>query len=176
MELTRREATAALAAIGAGSGALVYSHDGSDPEGEDLPEEEHVRETMIAVAEVVYPSDVTGIGPFVETFLDGRLDDDAHRHGMREAVASLDQLGQKWHEDTARELDEATRDQLLREVGADTAAEDPGGTTAGRVRYYIVNELLLALYTSPKGAELVGLENPQGHPGGTDTYQRGPQP
>jgi hypothetical protein len=42
------------------------------------------------------------------------------------------------------------------------------------VRYYVVNELLLALYASPTGGELVGIENPQGHPGGTASYQQGP--
>jgi len=71
------------------------------------------------------------------------------------------------------DLSVADRDSLLREVGADTAPPDPDGTNAERVRFYVVNELLYALYTSPTGGELVGIENPQGHPGGTDTYQRG---
>jgi hypothetical protein len=43
------------------------------------------------------------------------------------------------------------------------------------VRYYVVNELLYALYTSPTGGELVGIENPQGHPGGHESYQHEPR-
>ncbi|MEA5408870.1 hypothetical protein VB773_15715 [Haloarculaceae archaeon H-GB2-1] len=56
-----------------------------------------------------------------------------------------------------------------------TAEPNPDGTTAERVRYYLVNEPLYALYASPTGGTLVGIENPQGHPGGTESYQRGPQ-
>jgi hypothetical protein len=61
-------------------------------------------------------------------------------------------------------------------MGADTADPDPDpdGTDAGRVRYYVVNELLYALYASPTGGELVGIENPRGYPGGTASYRRGP--
>jgi len=43
-----------------------------------------------------------------------------------------------------------------------------------RVRYYLVNDLLFALYSSPTGGKLVGIENPQGHPGGTGSYQQPP--
>jgi hypothetical protein len=59
-------------------------------------------------------------------------------------------------------------------MGADTVDPDPDGGDVARVRYYVVNELLFALYASPTGAELLGLENPQGHPGGLASYQRGP--
>jgi hypothetical protein len=59
-------------------------------------------------------------------------------------------------------------------LGVRTAEPDPDGTDVERVRYYVVNELLFALYSSPTGGELVGLENPQGHPGGIDSYRRGP--
>ncbi len=182
MELTRRDAAAALAAIGGGGAAGLavreWGDDGApdDPaDGRDDPAtDEEVRDAFVAVAEVVYPSAVTGTEAFVESFLAGRLDREDHAEGLRETVAELDELAVEWHGDRVAVLDPADRDRLLREAGADVAEEDPGGTTAERVRYYVVNELLLALYASPKGGELVGIENPQGHPGGTDTYQRGP--
>ena len=45
-----------------------------------------------------------------------------------------------------------------------------------RVRFFVVNELLFALYSSPTGGSLVGIENPVGHPGGTESYQHaGPE-
>ncbi|ELZ51529.1 hypothetical protein C464_00739 [Halorubrum coriense DSM 10284] len=185
MELTRRDAAAALAALGASGGVALgarvaadRSRDGDpgeDPEADGTAsDDETVRETLTAVASVVYPSDLAGVDAFVETFLAGRLDDSAHAAGVRETVAELNHLANSWHGAPVADLDAADRDRLLREVGADAADEDPDGTTAERVRYYVVNELLLALYASPTGGELVGIENPQGHPGGAESYQRGP--
>lgn len=171
MELTRRDAAAALAALGAG-GAVAGGrrlHDRADGPGDD-----RVRETMVAVAEVVYPSGLEGIEGFVEGFLDGRLEGERGA-ALAETVEELDGLARSWYDAPVAELSAADRDALLREVGADTAEEDPEGTTAERVRFYVVDELLLALYSSPTGGELVGLENPQGHPGGTDSYARGPR-
>jgi hypothetical protein len=200
VELTRRDAVAALAALGSGGAvglaAREYERgasrrdgasdgDGSDVADGDLPDDRTVRETMVAVAEVVYPSEVEGVATFVETFVDGRLDrggdggetgsaDGGHGEGVRRAVADLNELGRAWYDAPVEELPVADRDSLLDEVGADTAEEHPTGTTAERIRYYVVNELLLGLYTSPTGGELVGIENPQGHPGGLASYQRGP--
>ena len=184
MELTRRDAAAALAALGASGGVALGARFAADRgRGEDPGEvgnadgaaagDETVRETLTAAASVVYPTEVSGTGEFVEGFLAGRLDGSAHAAGIRETVAELNDLARSWHGAPVAELDAADRERLLREVGADTADEDPGGTTAERVRYYVVNELLLALYASPTGGELVGIENPQGHPGGAESYQRG---
>ncbi|ADJ15307.1 gluconate 2-dehydrogenase subunit 3 family protein [Halalkalicoccus jeotgali] len=167
MELTRRDAIAALGALGA-AGALTV---GTRERGND---DERVRETFVAASEVVFPTEVEGIEGFVETFLDGRLDRPAHATGLRRTVAELDDRAADWYGDRFAALAPDDRDRLLREVGADTAEEDPEGTTAERVRYYVVNELLLGLYSSPTGGELVGIENPQGHPGGIESYRRGP--
>lgn len=184
MELTRRDAAAALAAIGATGGVALGVRRATDDgagdadaswNGEGLPDDEAVREAMTAVARVVYPEAVSGIDAFVDRFLDGRLDGSAHAEGVRAAVAEVESAARSWYDAPVAELSAAERDDLLRELGADTAEEDPDGTAAERVRYYVVNELLLALYSSPTGGELVGIENPQGHPGGAESYQRGPR-
>jgi len=184
MKLTRRDAAAALAAIGATGGvALGVRRAGGDEgaeaaapawDGEGAPDDEAVREAMAAVAGVVYPEPVTGVGPFVDAFLDGRLDGSAHGEGIRAAVGEVESAARSWYDAPVAELSAAERDDLLRELGADTAEEDPNGSAAERVRYYVVNELLLALYASPTGGELVGIENPQGHPGGARSYTRRP--
>ena len=194
MELTRRDAVAALAAVGA-TGAAVLAGEraidhaagnaddrgrgeraaGSTADGEDHADAETVRTTMRAVATVVYPDELSGIDTFLERYLDGRLDGGHHALALRQTVADLEELAEAWYGDSVAALPAADRDSLLREVGADTAEEDPDGTTAERVRYYVVNDLLLALYASPTGSELVGLENPRGHPGGITSYARGPQ-
>lgn len=181
MELTRRDAVAALAAIGATGGIVLGArriqrdHDDASQSESNLLDDEQIRTTLRSVAEVVYPEEVSGIDEFVDRFLDGRLNGSEHATGIRQAVTELDELARSWYDDSVTALSPEERDSLLREVGADSADEDPTGTTAERVRYYVVNELLLALYASPKGGTLVGIENPQGHAGGTHSYRRGPQ-
>jgi hypothetical protein len=189
MELTRRDAAAALAAIGATGGVALGVRratderaggggaDDADPawDGEGSPGDEAVRTAMTAVAETLYPGAVSGIDAFVEAFLDGRLDGSPHDEGIRAAVAEVESAARSWYDAPVADLSAADRDALLRELGADVAEENPDGTTAERVRYYVVNELLLALYSSPTGGELVGIENPQGHAGGAESYQRGPR-
>ncbi|MFC6613584.1 gluconate 2-dehydrogenase subunit 3 family protein [Halopenitus salinus] len=185
MELSRRDAVAALAAIGAGGAAVGGAarlgsdrdgsgHDETDRDGSDRLSDAELVDAFVAVAEIVYPSEVSGIEEFVGSFLDGRLDREDHAESLRTVAGELDRRAEEWHGDRIVALSTADRDRLLREVGAHTAEEAPDGTFAERVRYYVVNELLLALYASPTGGKLVGIENPQGHPGGHDTYTRGP--
>ena len=173
MELTRRDAVAALGALGAGTASAGCLQQAATSEAKDGGES--VQETLVAAAEVLYPSAVEGVEEFVETFLAGRLDDGPHAEGIREAVDALETRAESWYGDRFAALSVADRESLLRETGAAAADEDPDGTTAEQLRYYVINELLLALYSSPTGGELVGIENPQGHAGGIDSYQRGPQ-
>lgn len=178
MELTRRDALAALATLGGGTLAGCTAPEGSTPR-RDLPQAvdiERVRETLVAAADVVYPDAVSGVPTFVETFLDGRFERREHAVGLEKAVTELNDVAELWYGDSFPALSVADRDRCLREVGADAVSEDPTGPLAERVRYYVVDELLLALYTSPTGGELVGVENPPGHPGGLESYQRGPNP
>jgi len=177
MELSRRDAVAALGALGAGGAAAAVGlqEGGETATGKgDRVSDEEVVDTLVAAAAVLYPSAVGGIDEFVETFTSGRLDDGPHAAGLREAVAALETRAEAWYNDEFAALSVDDRDSLLRETGAAAADADPGGTPSERIRYYIVNELLLALYSSPTGGELVGIENPQGHAGGLDSYQRGP--
>ncbi|WP_255196075.1 gluconate 2-dehydrogenase subunit 3 family protein [Halorarius litoreus] len=182
MKLTRRDAIAALAGVGivTGSGAAAFSRSAlesaTDAES-DLPSIEATLDTLVATAEVVYPSAVDGVSTFVETYALGRLDDrPAHLRSVREAVDELDTHADLWFgADEFASLSATDRDDLLHEMGVHTAEAQPDGTIAERVRYFVVNDLLYALYSSPAGGTLVGLENPPGHPGGTESYQRGPR-
>jgi len=175
MRLTRRDAVTALAAAGVavGVGPLADPSKGSS----DGPLTDRTVATLVAAAEVLYPDAVEGIGPFVERYAGGRAGDRPdHAAGIDDATAYLDAYADAWYDHPFGALDPATREETLRGVGADTADPDPDpdGTDAGRVRYYVVNELLYALYASPTGGELVGIENPRGYPGGTASYRRGP--
>lgn len=174
MRLTRRDALAALAGagiVGGGAVAAVTRERPADPRGDGA-----VLDVLVAAAEVIYPADVSGIHEFVEAYSLGRIKARAgYREGVREATAILGDHAREWYGEPFSDLSPGRRDALLREMGVDTAEPIPDGLAPQRVRFYVVNELQYALYTSPAGGRLVGIENPQGHPGGTDSYRRGPE-
>jgi hypothetical protein len=183
MELTRRDALAALAASGVAVGtAAVLDDDLADAFGRNAadasdPAPEERMDSLLALAEVVYPSQLSGVEEFVRAYALGRVEDRPdYREGMVQALSTLDDYARTWHDAEFRALDPETRESVLDQMGVDTADPDPKGGDSARVRYYLVNELLYALYSSPAGGKLVGIENPQGHPGGTGSYRRGPNP
>lgn len=198
MELSRRDAVAALATIGVGGAAVAYARSRSDSSGSGdgagdggdsgvtddqtatpgptVASEEALLSTAATLAEVVYPSEVEGSAEFGQTYVAGRIaDDDAHRTGVAAAVGTLDERAEDSHGAPFRELEPADGDALLSEMGMQSVEPDPDGSDRERVRYYLVNELLYGLMTSPKGGALVGIENPPGHAGGLEAYQQGPQ-
>ncbi|MFC7068834.1 gluconate 2-dehydrogenase subunit 3 family protein [Halobaculum lipolyticum] len=182
MELSRRDALAALAAAGAGSIAgcgAPRAADAATGQSAGGPTERAVGETelatLVAVAEVVYPSVVDGVEGFVRTYTGGRVDGaGAYAAGVADAVAALDAYARDVSGGRFVDLDRETRRETLDVMSVDVVEPDPDGTDAQRVRHYVVNELLYAFYTSPTGAGLAGLENPPGHPGGTVSYREGP--
>ena len=169
MKLTRRDALAALAAAGA-AGATGAVRSGHDPSLSD-----HEIVTLVAVAEVAYPSAVSGIESFVEEYSVARVNDDPdYRTGVQEALSALDGATIEWFDAVFADLDHDAREKALRQVGALISDPDPDGARGERIRYFMLDELLFALYTTPTGAKLVGLENPPGYPGGDTSYRRGP--
>jgi len=177
--LTRRDAVIALGAAGvgaAGLGALAWDdlddETPSEPTGQD---DSGGRETIVAAAEALYPERVTGIDSFVESYVVGRIQDrTAYLDGVQTAARRLDAYAHHWYDRPFAELDRETRQDVFDEYGLADCEPDPNGSERERVRYYLLNELLFAFYSSPTGGSLVGLENPPGHPGGLDSYQRGP--
>lgn len=173
-ELTRRDALKALGVAGIATAGGIAAL--SDRDREDGPLSRHERETVHVVAQLVYPSAVTGVREFVETYLAGRLADDPDRADeISDAVAALDGYATDWEGKQFVDLDPETQDETLHAFGVAIADPDPYGDPRERVRYYLVNDLQFALYSSPTGGQLVGIENPQGHPGGTESYQRPPE-
>lgn len=176
-EFTRRDALAALASVGVAVTAsdLSWSTLSEDTAGDTVALTDHHRDVLLAVADVVYPSAVSGTGPFVESYVAGRVVDDPDRsEGMADALDYLDSYAREWYDNAYLDLSPKRRETALKATGAHVTDPDPEGSDVERLRFYVVNELLYALYTSPTGGELLGLENPQGYPGGTDSYRRGP--
>lgn len=171
MELTRRDAMIALGGLGLTSTAWI---EGSEGTADGLSAEDV--ETLIALSEPLYPSGVTVTPEFIRTFVGGQrqLDSD-HVAGIVDALDSVRRESRRQTGYRPTELDPSARDALLRSMGVARAYPDPDGEAVQRIRYYVVNNLLYALYTTPKGGELVGNPNPPGYPGGTTAYQAGPE-
>lgn len=177
MELTRRDALVALAGgagvVGGGGGATKFAADWQS--SDHTLDDRDVRQ-LTAVARVLYPSEVGVSREFVETYVLGRIAGrEAHQEGVTAALDALRRESRRSHGTAVAALDEPTLEHLLREMGVDEVYPVPDGTDVERIKYYLVNDLLYALYTTPVGGRLVGYENPDGYPGGLDAYQRGPE-
>jgi hypothetical protein len=174
VELSRRDAVVALAVGGtvASGASLSASYAARTLEFDDEALSDADLATVVAVADVVYPSAVEGIPAFVEAYV--RRLDDGRRDAMGDAARWVDRRARDAFGRPFPALPGRRRGTLLRELGVDRVASRPEGTLVERARYHLVNTLLYALYTSPTGSELVGIENPLGHPGGYDTYRREP--
>jgi hypothetical protein len=167
MELTRRDAVVALGGFGLTGTAWLSEGDG----GAETLSAEDV-DDLVALAETLYPSEVTVETGFVETYAAGQRELDAdHAAGVADALETVRQHSRRRSGRALTALTPDQRGEILRATGADRAYPDSDGTDAERVRYYIINNLLYALYTTPTGGELVGNPNPPGHPGGTTAYQ-----
>ncbi|QSG14804.1 gluconate 2-dehydrogenase subunit 3 family protein [Halapricum desulfuricans] len=177
--LTRRDAVIALGAAGVGAGglgALVWDELDDEPPRRGSDDDPTWRETVVAAAEALYPASVSGVESFVETYVVGRVQDrQTYLDGVQRAAGNIDEYARYWHDRPFAALDRSTRQTVFDDYGLADSAPDPEGSEREQVRYYLLNELLFAFYSSPAGGELVGLENPPGHPGGLDSYQRGPR-
>jgi hypothetical protein len=179
MNLSRRDALAALAATGVAGVAgatLLDGEDGATAAGDSTPSDDTATASddglaiLVAVAETVYPAAVEGVDTFVETYVSGLPDD--RQDDVFAVAADLDATARDWEDAPLADLGRSTRDRLLRDLGVDVADPDPDGYLSERIRFHLVNELLYAFYASPTGGRLVGIENPIAYPGGTESYQR----
>ncbi|MDY7080884.1 MAG: gluconate 2-dehydrogenase subunit 3 family protein, partial [Halobacteria archaeon] len=126
-------------------------------DGGGIETEGDVTKRLLSVAEVVYPSEVDVTTEFLETYVVGRKElDSNHLENVADALDTLDSYTQTFRNNDFSNLPPAER------------------TDAQRVRHYVVNELQYALYTTPVGGRLAGIENPIGHPGGGRTYTKPP--
>ena len=177
MRLTRRDVVAALTATGIVVSSVEVGRWLSDRSRGAGRLSRAETSTLVALAEVVYPSEIDGIDRFVEGYVRGRIDADTDRvDGIRDSITYLDAYALSWEDEAFADLGAGARDQLLEAMAADAVEPDPDGSDVERVRYFLIDELLFALYSTPTGGELIGIENPPGFPGGLDSYRQGPRP
>jgi len=178
---TRRDTLLSLGGVTVGAAIYGYGvrplttnagNEGDEPDAS--VSSDHV-ETMTALAEAVYPTAVSIDESYIANRVFGRTEPQPGH--MDEVYASLDNL-----EDYARArfgdpipaLSPKRRRAVLRSMGVTESHPKPDGTLAERVRFYVLNDLIYVLFTSPISSDLTGIENPPGHPGGREAYRRAP--
>lgn len=177
LRLTRRDALAAIAAGGLVGGSLLASEAAVgeldpdvEPNGERFDDGEIGM--LVAVATAVYPTAVSVEPSFVETYT--RPISAERRAAMRRAMSALDGHTRRLRGRPFTALSPSAREATLRDLGVDRVHPNPDGTDLERIRYHLVNTLLYALFSTPRGSELVGITNPKGHPGGYESLMRPP--
>lgn len=179
---TRRETLLALGGTMVGAAGYGYGvrpsrsealHEGSDRE-RSVPAD-HV-ETMTALAAAVYPSSVSVDESFIEDRVFGRTEPrPGHMDELHASIETLDEYATARFGDRIPDLSPERRRAVLRSMGVTESHPDRRGTRAERIRFYLLNDLVFALLTSPMSSDLTGIENPPGHPGGREAYRRAPE-
>lgn len=170
MRLTRRDALIAASAAGlTGIGGYAIAESPTRANGREMLVRTDI-ETLLGVAEVVYPSEIRGHREFVETYV-------SHLHVSRRraitaTIDDLDHAVSHRHGRSFGRFDTPQQEEILRSLGVHRVESDPDGTVPERVRAYLVNGLLYALFTTPTGAGLFGIDNPLGYPGGYESVLR----
>lgn len=174
MELTRRDALVAVA-VGTAGGATAEEV-AERVDGRSLDErEDRVLRGLRAAATVVFPSVVEPTDDFLRSFVLGRASNaEGFVAACEAALDHLDEASRRRFGAAFADLEPDRREYVLVDAGVPQVTADPDGSSLERVRYYVVNELLFALFSSPTGGTLVGNENPPGYPGGREAYQEGP--
>ena len=164
MKLTRRDAMAALGAAGITSLAGCESLTGETGGSGEPPSE---METMVALAEVLYPSDVDPTEEFIQSFLFGRIyDEETYQVELEAGVETLNEIARDTADAPFARLEPDQRVSVIENSEVRTGDSVHDGSPVERVNYHLVDELLFAFYSSPTGGELVGNTNPRGFPGG----------
>lgn len=170
--LTRRDALAVL--VGGALAVSAWTAQNTIEAADGTLTDAEV-DTLVAAADVLYPSMVDPSPEYVETYVIGRYAlSDARIDGLRSALDAVEETSVRETGRQFAELAPGRRESVLRATGAHRSYPDPDGNTAQRIRYYVINDLLYAFYTTPQAGELVGNPNPTGHPGGIEEYRTGP--
>lgn len=172
MELTRRDAVKAMLVGGGAAGGSLIASEALSGTGDTRTDGEYTDgdiDAMVGVAEVVYPSEVEVTTGFIEPYV-ARLSDE-RQGALSETISDLDAATRaRFGRPFTDEQSASSREAMLRSLGVHRVESRPAGNVPERVRYHLVNTLLYALFTSPKGSELVGIVSPLGHPGGFGYY------
>lgn len=160
---------------GAGYGAVRFGERSAATRAGEEPSVQQRVATMRALASSIYPPSVDVDRSFVERQVFGRPEPKPdYFEGRRTAIEAVEEYALANLGARPDGLSTDDRRRLLHSMGATAVNPTHDGTTAERIRHYVINDLLYALFTSPASTPLTGIENPPGYPGGRKAYQRGP--
>lgn len=167
MRLTRRQAFLGL--LGLSSAASLGAYEVTDdPRSDRTTLTGNERETVLAVADVVFPSDTRPLEPVVTGYVD-RLNDDRTR-ALVATLADLDRTAYDRFGVPFRSLSRADRERLFGALGVPRVQPQRRGTLPARIRFHLVNSVLFAILTHPNGTAPLGIDNPVGYPGGFSSF------
>lgn len=173
MELTRRDALRAMVVGGGAAGVSLFVSETVMDDQTTTDETEYTDddiETLYNVAEIVYPSKVEVTTEFIETYI-RRLGPE-RQAALSRTITQLHSVTEaRYGRSFGQSSSVSHRESMLKSLGVHRVESTPNGTVPERVRYHVVNTLLYALFTNPKGSRLVGIESPIGHPGGFALYR-----
>jgi hypothetical protein len=104
---------------------------------------------LIAVADNVYPSELTEHETFVESYVTGLPGE--RQRSVSSTLTELDTYARRTRGAPLADLSPDEREGVLRELAVDRVGSDPEGFFPERVRYFVVNQLLYGLLKSPTG-------------------------
>ena len=146
----------------AGLGIAISEHQPRDPTPESINAAQ-----LATVATTLYPSDIADPEPIVNSYItslpDSRID------AIATTIADLDTLATQHFGRSLDSLSTREVDALLRTIGAHRAQPVATGSVSERVRYHLINGLLISLFSQPAGSTLIDIGNPRGYPGGYAT-------
>lgn len=180
--LTRRGFFTALGGTGLAATSYGYGIDSgrsltaaTKTQSGSHPASQYHIDVMTAIARAVYPSAVSVDSSFIESRVFGRVEPKTdHFENLVAAIEAVDSHARARFGGGVTDISAARRRRVLQSMGVTTVHPTADGTTAERIRFYLLNDLLYALFTSSVGGELMGIDNPPGYPGGREAYRRGP--
>lgn len=180
--LTRRQLFSALGGTALAAAVYGYGIDSdrslsaaSKTDSSAHPASQYHIEVLTALAESIYPTAVSVKHSFIESRVFGRVEPEPdHFENLITSVEAVNKYARQRFGGEIPDISAGRRRTVLHSMGVTTVHPIADGTTAEQIRFYLVNDLLYALFTSPVGGELMGIDNPPGYPGGLEAYRRGP--
>lgn len=167
MKLTRRQTFLGL--LGASSAAGLGAYELIDvPRSSRSTVSRDELETLLTVADVVFPADPRPLEPVIASYVD-RLGDGRTR-ALVATVAELDQAAYAQFGIPVRSLSRGECERLFEVLGVTRVQPRPEGTVPERIRFHLVNAVLYSILTHPEGTGPFGITNPVGHPGGFSSF------
>lgn len=167
MKLTRRKTLLGLLGLSSTASLGVYELSDEYDKRRGSLSRRHL-EGLLTIADVVHPSEPDQFETILTGYVTGLTD--SRKRVLLGTLAELDQVSYSQLGIPFRSLSASEATLLLKALGVDRVQSSPQGPLAERIRFHLVNSVLYAVLTDPVGTNVLGIDNPVGHPGGFSSY------